>query len=92
MTDNVYYGGGGEEIGGGYHGEFTPRVLKFVKNDLRFVPSDQLVVVAMHIPLTDTNSGELLQLLESGPQTGMTSSIRNDIINSIMKLKRKGKS
>lgn len=79
VTDNVYYGGGGEQTGGGYHGEFIPRVLEFVKNDLQHVPQDQLVVIAMHIPLTDANHNDLLTLLGDRPHTFSLSGHSHDI-------------
>lgn len=72
VTDNVYYGGGGEATGGGYHGEFTAQVLEFVENDLRFVPPDRLIVVSMHIPLTSSNHGALLSLLKERPAVSLS--------------------
>lgn len=54
----------------GYHGEITQRQLDFVRNDLALVPRDQLVVVAMHIPLLSvTNKDALLTLLQDRPYT-----------------------
>ena len=54
----------------GYHGELTRAQLDFVRNDLRFVPKDQLVVVAMHIPLVEVENREALyRLLEDRPFT-----------------------
>ncbi|QYK54284.1 MAG: calcineurin-like phosphoesterase family protein [Fimbriimonadaceae bacterium] len=52
----------------GYHGEITQKQLDFVKNDLAYVPTDNLVVVAMHIPILDVNNCEaLFRLLENRP-------------------------
>ena len=72
VTDNVFYAGGGEETGGGYRGEFTEQVLEFVANDLKFVPPDRLVVVAMHIPLTSSNHGPLLAMLKDRPAVSLS--------------------
>ena len=55
---------------GGYHGEITDRQLEFVKNDLAMVPKDNLVVIAMHIPLVDVrNREQLYRLIEDRPHT-----------------------
>lgn len=37
--------------GKAYHGEITAEELAFLKNDLAMVPPENLVVIAMHIPL-----------------------------------------
>ena len=53
-----------------YHGEITREQLEFVKNDLIHVPNDQLVVIAMHIPITGVdNKEELFRLIEHRPYT-----------------------
>src|SRR5690606_22310075 len=39
--------------GRGYWGGFREDQLEFVKNDLKFVPKDHLVVVAFHIPISE---------------------------------------
>ncbi len=53
-----------------YHGEITKEQLVFVENDLVHVPNDQLVVIAMHIPITSvTNKEELYRLIEHRPYT-----------------------
>ncbi|MBS1715917.1 MAG: calcineurin-like phosphoesterase family protein [Armatimonadetes bacterium] len=55
---------------GGYHGELTVEQLEFVKNDLAHVAKERLVVVAMHIPLTEVrNRRDLYRLLEDRPNT-----------------------
>ena len=66
VADNVYYDGDKR-----YHGEFTEQVLEFIRNDLRYVPRDQLVVVTMHIPLTSTNYAALLELLKGRPSLSL---------------------
>jgi hypothetical protein len=44
--------------GVGYVGGFRKDQLEFVKNDLKHVPKDYLVVVSMHIPLTESQSSD----------------------------------
>ncbi|WP_437922020.1 calcineurin-like phosphoesterase C-terminal domain-containing protein [Sphingobacterium sp. LRF_L2] len=41
--------------GEGYQGGFRKEQLDFVENDLRFVPKDKLIVLALHIPLNPDN-------------------------------------
>lgn len=59
VLDNVVW------EGDGYHGGFGERQLEFVRNDLKHVDKDRLVVVMMHIPLTSVEDRhELLHALE----------------------------
>lgn len=44
--------------GKGYWGGFRKNQLDFVKNNLKFVSPDRLIVVALHIPLEDKEGGE----------------------------------
>lgn len=64
--------------GKGYHGGFREDQFQFIKNDLKHVPEDHLVVLAMHIPLSepegrdtfsDENRERLFALLENHPYT-----------------------
>lgn len=49
----------------GYTGQLSERQLNFLRQDLKYVPKDVLVVLSMHIPLAHTrNSAELLRLLK----------------------------
>lgn len=48
---------------------FDERQLKFVENDLKFVPKDALVVLFMHVPLEDVNREDLFALFEGRPCT-----------------------
>jgi zinc protease len=49
----------------GYKGRLSERQLRFVEQNLKYVPKDRLVVLCMHIPLAHTdNSGQLMKLLE----------------------------
>ena len=50
VLDNVEYFG---EERGGYRGFIGEEQLAWLENDLRFVPEDKLIVLAMHIPLLD---------------------------------------
>jgi hypothetical protein len=45
--------------GKGYWGGFRKDQLDFVKNDLKYVDSDKLIVVSLHIPLNDREDGEI---------------------------------
>jgi hypothetical protein len=49
MLDDVIYPR--EDGKRGYTGGFTERQLTFIENDLKHVPKDRLIVLAMHIPL-----------------------------------------
>jgi hypothetical protein len=51
-----------------YVGGLGPKQLRFIKNDLAGIPQDQLVVLLMHIPLTDVRDRqELYRLIEQRP-------------------------
>lgn len=53
---------------GRYRGGLGGKQIEFVKNDLALIPEDQLVVLLMHIPLTDVHDrGELYRLIEQRP-------------------------
>ncbi|MCM5663053.1 calcineurin-like phosphoesterase C-terminal domain-containing protein [Galbibacter mesophilus] len=61
----------------GYWGGFTEDQLTFVKNDLKFVPKDHLIVLAFHIPISepdgdsfeDESRNKLFNLLREYPNT-----------------------
>lgn len=63
--------------GKSYWGGFREDQLKFVENDLKFVPKDHLVVLSFHIPLEDNNNEwfrvsdreRLFDLLKDFPHT-----------------------
>lgn len=60
VLNNVWSNGGR-----GYKGCFTDRQLRFVKNDLKLVEEQKLVVICQHIPLAYAkNKGDLLDLLK----------------------------
>ncbi len=53
-----------------YFSEVGERQLKFIRNDLAFVPKDRLVVISMHIPLTEIRDVQkLMNLLGDRPHT-----------------------
>ena len=63
----------------GYWGGFTPEQLQFVANDLKFVPKNNLIVLAFHIPISepdakddsfrDGDRDQLFALLKDFPNT-----------------------
>ncbi len=54
--------------GGKYRGGFDQQQMAFIRRDLELIPPDQLVVIMMHIPLTDVeNRSELFRLIERRP-------------------------
>ncbi len=64
--------------GKGYWGGFRKDQLDFVENDLRHVPKDHLVVLAFHIPISESGGGDafrdedrqrLFDLLKDFPHT-----------------------
>jgi len=64
--------------GKGYWGGFREDQLEFVKNDLKHVDNEKLIVISLHIPLNDKETGEeafrqqdiqkLYKLLKDFPQ------------------------
>jgi hypothetical protein len=68
--DDVEWGGAKPAGSGTYTAGLDARQLEFVRNDLALVPDSQLVVLMMHIPLTDVgNRGDLYRLIENRPYT-----------------------
>lgn len=56
--------------GDGYKGTLGAEQLTFVKNDLKHVPEDQLVVLMMHIPMISlTDKEDLYEVLKDRPKT-----------------------
>ena len=65
INDVVWHG-----LAGGYHGEIPREQLDFVKNYLKMVPKDRLVVISLHIPLDDCkNAAELFHLIDDREHT-----------------------
>ncbi len=70
VLDNIMWGGAKPAGSGSYSGGFGENQIKFIKNDLKDIPSDQLVVLLMHIPITGTaDREELFRLIEDRPYT-----------------------
>lgn len=70
VLDNVVWVGKTEEKKGHYYGGLGKRQLAYVRNDLSFVPHDQLVVLMMHIPIVSVGDREqLFDLIEDRPNT-----------------------
>jgi hypothetical protein len=76
VLDNVIYAGANPDASpGGYTGGLTPRQLEFVHSYLAIVPKRELVVVAMHIPLSGRGKHgiperrALLEALSGHPHT-----------------------
>ena len=70
VLDNVIWHGPPNVAKGGYHGGLGDRQLQFIRNDLARVPPEKLVVLTMHIPLTEVEDRhELFRILEQRPHT-----------------------
>ncbi|MDF2440161.1 MAG: hypothetical protein JWN98_1145, partial [Abditibacteriota bacterium] len=68
VLNDVRWSGSRAGQRGSYSGGLDAAQLEFIRNDLKTVPRDRLVVVAMHIPLHSlTNRQELYRLLEDRP-------------------------
>lgn len=72
-------------LGNGYTCWLGPEQMEFVKNDLAFVPKDQLVVLMMHIPLTQLeDKAPFFNLLKDRPNlfaiAGHTHDMRNRLL------------
>ncbi|MFQ3669013.1 MAG: calcineurin-like phosphoesterase C-terminal domain-containing protein [Fimbriimonadaceae bacterium] len=67
ILNNIFWNG---SMSAGYHAELTDKTLAFVENDLAEVPRDRLVVICMHIPITQIRNRErLFRLFEDRPYT-----------------------
>ncbi len=64
--------------GRGYWGGFREDQLRFLENDLKFVPKDYLIVISFHIPITEYHGGDqfrdedrerMFELLKDFPHT-----------------------
>jgi hypothetical protein len=70
VLDNVEWFHDATRKRNAYRGGFGERQLTFVKNDLKRVPEEKLVVLMMHIPLTGTKDRQgLYRLIENRPYT-----------------------
>ncbi len=67
--DNVHYYRDDEDKPA-YFSKVGERQLTFIRNDLAFVPKDQLVVISFHIPLTEMRDvKKFMALLDDRPST-----------------------
>ena len=76
ILDDVVYGGPKDEDGteGPYAAGISERQLEFVENDLKWVPRDRLIVLAMHIPFDNPSysldeRSALFEILKDRPHT-----------------------
>jgi hypothetical protein len=70
VLDNILWGGAKPEGSGSYSGGIEQTQLDFIRNDLALVSEDKLVVLMMHIPLTNmANREDLYRLIEHRPYT-----------------------
>ncbi|MDI6784050.1 MAG: calcineurin-like phosphoesterase family protein [bacterium] len=70
VVDDIFWPENSGKSGGRYKAGLGEKQLTFIKNDLALVTKDRLVIVAMHIPLTEiAEKGELFRLLEKHPYT-----------------------
>ena len=75
ILDNVLYPDPRDQKG--YWGGLREDQLNFIENDLKFVPKDHLIVLAFHIPISETNGdtfrdedrNSLFTLLKDFPYT-----------------------
>lgn len=75
ILDNILYPD--PRDGKSYWGGFRDDQLKFIENDLKYVPKDHLIVLSFHIPLEDNNEewfrvedrNRLFDLLKDFPNT-----------------------
>ncbi len=68
VLDDVVWEGGGEEHTGNYYAGLGRRQMEFLRNDLRWVPRDRLVVLLMHMPIMQiAEREELYALLAERP-------------------------
>jgi hypothetical protein len=68
VVDNIEWEINPENGRGTYRGGLGPEQLAFIRTDLEQIPEEQLVVLMMHIPLTDTHDRHgLYRLIEQRP-------------------------
>ncbi len=68
VLDDIKWTGATKEKKGGYTGAFGVEQLAFVERDLALVPDDRLVMLMMHIPITQTEDREAMyRLIERRP-------------------------
>lgn len=70
VLDDVTWVGAHDGQKAHYHGGLGERQLEFIRRDLSMIPAEQLVVLMMHIPLTQVDDRQqLYRLIEKRPAT-----------------------
>jgi hypothetical protein len=70
LNNVLWHGAAANGKPGGFHGEISAVQLEFIKNYLKFVPKDRLLVLAMHIPLHEMRDpSHLYRLIEDREHT-----------------------
>ena len=78
VLDDVFWHGAKDGKKAHYHGGLGERQMEFIRNDLAGIPADQLVVLMMHVPLTELEDRqELYRLIEQRPATVSISAHRH---------------
>lgn len=68
VLDDVTWFGATDKEKAHYRGGLGERQLQFIRNDLATIPEDQLIVLMMHIPLTDVQDRQdLYRIIEQRP-------------------------
>ncbi len=66
MLDDVIWHGASDGKKAHFHGGLGERQMEFIRNDLAAIPEDQLVVLMMHVPLTDVKDRQpLYRMIEN---------------------------
>ncbi|QQE12392.1 calcineurin-like phosphoesterase C-terminal domain-containing protein [Planctomycetota bacterium] len=77
LDDVIYHGIDNKKK---YHGGLDEKQLEFIKNDLKYVPKDKLIVPLMHIPIVqfrEKNRKEFFDLIKDYPNTFSASAHRH---------------
>jgi hypothetical protein len=70
VLDDVVWHGASDGKKAHYHGGLGETQMEFIRNDLAAIPEDQLVVLMMHVPLTDMKDRQpLYRMIEDRPAT-----------------------
>ncbi len=68
VLDDIEWTGDTPEKKGSYRGGLDEKQMNFIRNDLALISEEQMVVLFMHIPLTNVNNRQdLYRLIESRP-------------------------
>ena len=68
VLDDIQWSFDDQSGKGKYRGGLGPEQMQFIRRDLELIPENQLVVLLMHIPLTDVHDRHgLYRLIEQRP-------------------------